>query len=149
MAPQQVTVNNKDEVWHRLYDKRLRKPKNQRVEFKVNDRVRLNKKHRPFKKGYLAGWTEEVFVVREVRRGPVPTFKIEELEGTPIQGTFYKQDLQRVTVPDNDLFRIEKILKRRGNKVFVQWKGWPDKYNSWIEKSALKSKWTWNEELDD
>ena len=140
MAPQNVNVSNEEKVWHRLYGKRLRKPRKQRVEFKVNDRVRLNKKHRPFKKGYLPGWTEEVFVVREVRSGPVHTFKIEELDGTPIEGTFYKQDLQRVTVSDDDLFRIEKILKRKGNKVLVQWKGYGEKHNSWIDKSALQSR---------
>ena len=52
--------------------------------------MRLNKKFRPFKKGYLPGWTEEVFVVRKV----VPhmastTYKVQELDDTPLQGTFY------------------------------------------------------------
>ena len=42
------------------------------------DRVRLNKIHRIFEKGYLLGWTEEVFVVHRVTPGPVPTYKIRE-----------------------------------------------------------------------
>ena len=37
---------------------------------KVGDNVRLNKKFRAFQKGYLPGWTEEVFVVRQVKPGP-------------------------------------------------------------------------------
>ena len=40
---------------------------------------------------------------------------------------------------DDTLFHVEKIVKRKGDKVLVQWKGWPDKYDSWIEKCALES----------
>ena len=104
---------------------------------KVGDRVRLNKKYRVFKKGYLPGWTEEVFVVGRVMREVVPTYKINEWDGTPLRGTFYAQDLQKVTVMDDDLFRVEKIIKRKGDKVLVRWTGWPDKYNSWVEKRDL------------
>jgi len=46
--------------------------------FKVGDRVHLNKIHRTFEKGYLPGWTEEVFVGHRVVPGPVPTYKIRE-----------------------------------------------------------------------
>ena len=105
----------------------------------MGDRVRLNKKFRQFKKSYLPGWTEEVFVVARVMSGVVPTYKIKEWDGTPVEGTFYAEDLQKVNVNDDDLFRIEKIVKRKGDKVLVPWKGWPDKYDSWIEKRALTS----------
>ena len=108
---------------------------------KVGDRVRLNKKFRLFKKGYLPGWTEEVFVIRESRVGPVPTYKLEEWDGTPLKGTFYEQDVQKVNVKDDDIFRIEKIVKRKDNKILVQWQGWPQKYNSWIKKGQLTTMW--------
>ena len=67
-----------------------------------------------------------------------PTYKINEWNGTSLRGTFYAQDLQKVTVMDDDLFRVEKIIKRKGDKVLVRWKGWPDKYNSWVEKRNLR-----------
>ena len=92
----------------------------------------LNKKHRPFKKGYLPGWTEEVFVVTHVRRQPVVTYRLSERDGTPIKGTFYEPDVQKVQVSDDSLFRVEKVLKRKGRNVLVPWKGWPAKYDSWI-----------------
>ena len=75
--------------------------------------MRLNKKHRPFKKGYLPGWTEEVFVVTHVRRRPVVTYRLSEWDGTPIKGTFYEPDVQKVQVSDDSLFRVEKVLKRK------------------------------------
>ena len=99
---------------------------------RVGDRVRLNKKHRPFKKGYLPGWTEEVFVVTHVRRHPVVTYRLSEWDGTPIKGTFYEPDVQKVQVSDDSLFRGEKGLKRKGRQVLVRWTGWPAKYDSWI-----------------
>ena len=136
MAPNQVTEANSLQVYENLYGKRDEKFK--KPTLKVGDWVRLNKKFRTFKKSYLPGWTKEVFVVREARKGQVPTYKLEEWSGTPLAGTFYRQDVQKVNVTDDDLFRIEKIVKRKGNKVLVQWKGWPDKYNSWIEKRLLK-----------
>ena len=102
----------------------------------MGDHVRLNKKSRLFKKGYLSVQTEEVFVIRESRLGPVPTYKVEEWEGTPLKGTFYKEGLQKVNATD-DIFCIEKMVKHEGNKVLVQWQGWPQRYNSWIEKGQL------------
>ena len=105
--------------------------------FKVGDRVGLNEKFRQFKKGYLPGWTEEVFVVRRERKGKLPTYKVDEWDGTPIKGTFYEQVLQKVTVEDDGLFRIDKIVKRKGDKVMVRWKGWPDKYDTWLNKKDV------------
>ena len=134
-APQDVTPHNKLEVWHRLYpppSSPLPSPK-----LKAGDRVRLSKEVRPFRKGYLPGWTEEVFVVRRVVPGSVPTYKVEEFDGTLVQGTFYEPELQRVTVDDDTLWRIEKVLKRRGDQWYVQWKGWLRKYNTWIRRQDL------------
>ena len=131
MAPQDVTWENEEAVWKRLYEKRL-KAKRFKAKLKVGDRVRLNNIHRTFEKGYLPGWTEEVFVVHRVVPGPVPTYKFHEWDETPVKGTFYDADLQKVHVSDQALFRIEKVLKRQKDRLLVKWKGWPDKYNSWI-----------------
>ena len=135
MAPQDVTWDNEEAVWKRLYGQRLKGQK--KPQFKVGDRVRLNKIHRTFEKGYLPGWTEEVFVVHRVIPGPVPTYKIQEWDDTPVQGTFYEEDLQKVHV--SDVFRIEKVLKRQKDRWLVKWKGWPDKYNSWIRSQDVTS----------
>ena len=136
-APQDVTPHNELEVWHRLHPQPSSSPPLPKL--KAGDRVRLSKQARPFRKGYLPGWTEEVFVVRRVVPGSVPTYKVEEFDGTLVQGTFYEPELQRVTVDDDTLWRIEKVLKRRGDQWYVQWKGWPRKYNSWIRRQDLAS----------
>ena len=60
MAPHQVAEKTVPKVWDKLYGHRLDQ-KTTPPKCQVGDRVRLNKKHRPFKKGYLPGWTEEVW----------------------------------------------------------------------------------------
>lgn len=138
MAPQDVTIQNERQVWQTLYGKRLRKIQ-KHGDLREGDRVRLSERIRPFKKGYLPQWTEEVFAVKKVVPGPVLTYKIEELDGTPLKGTFYKEDLQKVVIDDETMWRVEKVLKRRGKQALVRWKGWPSKYDSWIPQSDLTS----------
>ena len=93
-----------------------------------------------FKKSYLPQWTEEVFLVKTTyTKQPVVTYKLTEWDGKDIKGTFYEQDVQKVEVPDNALFRIDKVLKRAKDKVLVAWKGWPSKYNSWVLKSDVQT----------
>ena len=135
--PSQVSEQNEHVIWYRLYGQRGKKAKPPKC--KVGDKVRLNKKFRVFKKSYLPQWTEEVFLVKSIfTKQPVVTYKLTEWDGEDIKGTFYEQDVQKVNVADNALFRIEKVLKRQGNKVYVAWKGWPSKYNSWIYKKDLQ-----------
>ena len=92
--------------------------------------MRFNEQIRPFQKRYLPGWTKKVFVVRSVRKGKVPTYKVDEWDGTTFKGTFYLQDLQKVAVEDDDLFQIDRSVIRKGDKFLVHWKGRPDKYDT-------------------
>ena len=34
-------------------------------------------------------------------------------------------------------FRIEKVIKRKGDKIYVKWKGYDNSFNSWIDKASL------------
>ena len=51
-----------------------------------------------------------------------------------IQGTFYEQELQ---TSHQDTFRIEKVIRTEGNKMLDNWKGYPDDFNSWVDKSDI------------
>ena len=132
--PVNVNESNEKDIWDRLYEKRFEtQDKVNKLRYRVGDKVRLNKKFRPFKKAYLPGWTEEVFLVKRIHtKHPVVTYNITEWDGTPIKGSFYEPDLQKVHVTDQSLFRIDRVVKRKGKQVLVSWKGWPTKYNSWV-----------------
>ena len=137
MDPCDKTDKNEAAVWTKLYGKRMKR--HPRPKLKAGDRVRLSKKHSPFKKGYLPGWTEEVFVVQRVVPGPVVTYKLKEWDGMPLEGSFYEEDVQKVTVPNEALFRVEKMVQQRPRMVKVHWLGWPKKYDSWVPRSALRN----------
>ena len=62
--------------------------------FKVGDQVRISKTGVIFRKGYLSGWTEEVFTVsRVITSRQYPVYKLKERDGSDIDGTFYKAQL--------------------------------------------------------
>ena len=106
--------------------------------FKVGDRVRIFKKKKTFEKGFTSNWTEELFIVSDVRATKPITYKIKDLKGEDIKGTFYRQELQKTK---QEINRIEKVLKKRTQKgtkeVYVKWKGYNNDFNSWIPESDI------------
>ena len=99
--------------------------------FKVADHVRISKYKNIFAKGYMSNWSEEVFVIKKVKSTVPSTYVNNDLNGEEIIGTFYEKELQ--TTNQKEL-RIEKVLKRKGDKLYVKWKGYNNSFNSWIEK---------------
>ena len=59
---------------------------------------------------------------------------ISDLNGEEIVGSFYEKELQKTNQKE---FRIEKVIKRKRNKLYVQWKGYDNSFNSWIDKKDL------------
>ena len=133
-----INPDNFNHVFEALYGdmkQLVKKPK-----FKVGDRVRISKKKKTFEKGFTTNWSEELFIITEVKNTKPPTYEIEDLNGKPIQGTFYEQELQK---SQQSSYRIEKVLKRRRGKtgqkeVYVKWKGYDRSFNSWIPQSDLE-----------
>ena len=102
--------------------------------FKVGDRVRISKYKNIFAKGYTPNWSEEIFVIKKVKNTVPWTYVITDLNGEEIMGTFYEKELQKT---NQEEFRIEKVIKRKDNKMFVKWKGYDNLFNSWIDKKDL------------
>ena len=117
----------------KLYDDYV-PAKRQKPKFKFGDKVRITRKKGIFEKGYTSRWTEEVFTVSQVRYTDPITYKIVDYNNEEIQSTFYEQELQKTT---QEMFRIEKVLKRKGNKSLVKWLGYPDSFNSWVNNDDL------------
>ena len=102
---------------------------------KIGDTVRISKyKRKTFDKGCTPNWTEEVFVISEIRPTNPITYKIKDLNGEDIGGSFYGEELQET---DQTIFRIEKVIRKTKDanaqgKALVKWKGYPDEFNSWV-----------------
>ena len=112
--------------------------------YSVGDNVRVSRERMPFRKGYQRNFTTEIFRIGSILGGNrVPTYKLVDLNGQPIVGSFYEPELSKTVVSEETEFKIEKIIKRRrrgrGWEYFVKWLGYPDSFNSWVKASALKT----------
>jgi ribosomal protein S17 len=137
MTPTEASrPENERTVWQNLYGKRVRQKKSTRrrkpVKFKyhIGDYVRLSEERGVFRKGYKQRWTEEVFrVVKQSARDPV-VYRLEDLSGEPLIGSFYEFELQKVSKPTT--VKPKKTDKReRGLEHFVKNRGYPDYDNRW------------------
>ena len=104
------------------------------LKFKVGDHVRISKYKNIFSKGYTSNCPEDVFVVSKIKNTVPWTYVINDLNGEEIIGTFYEKELQKT---NQQKFRIEKVIKRKGDKLYVKWKGYDSSFNSWIDKNDL------------
>ena len=102
--------------------------------FKVGDHVRISKYKNIFAKGYTPNWSEEVFIVSKFKNTVPWTYVINDLNGEEIIGKFYEKELQKTNQKE---FRIEKVLKKKGDKLCVKWEGYNNSFNSWIDKKDL------------
>ena len=89
--------------------------------FKVGDNVRISKYKNSFAKGYTPNWSKEVFVVSKIKNTVSWAHIIDDLNGEKIIGTFYEKELQKTNQKE---FRTEKVIKRKGDKLYVKWKGY-------------------------
>ena len=101
--------------------------------FHVGDKVRITRKKGTFEKGFTPNWTEELFTIRSVEATKPATNTIKDTLGEPDQGTFYEQELQ---LSAQECFRIERVLKKKKNQVFVKWKGYSD---AWVPLTDLEA----------
>lgn len=106
-----------------------------KAKFTVGDRVRISKHRQLFKKGYTPSWSNEVFEIKKVQYTNPRTYLLVDDRKNDILGGFYEEELQKVKHPD--VYLVEKVLKRSGNKVFVKWLGLDKTHNSWITKNAI------------
>ena len=82
----------------------------------------------------MPNWSEEVFVIKKNKNTVPWIYVIDDLNGEEIIGSFYENELQKM---NQEEFRIEKIIKRKGNKIYVKRKGSNNSFNSWIDKASL------------
>ena len=131
-------------LWRNQY---FEKPKTHKIsqqtrnkkayKIELGDRVKLLAEKKPFDREYSQHFTTEVFTVTErfIKDG-IPFYKIKDEQNDPIIGTFYQSELQKVIVPDDKAYKIEKVIrtrKRRGKKEYlVKFQGYPKKFNAWV-----------------
>ena len=137
-------VNEYNNAYHRIikmkpvdvkdnkYIEFLREGHEKDRKLKVGDHVKISKQKNIFAKGYTPNWSEEVFLIKEVKNTVPWTYNISDLNGEKVIGTFYEKEQQKINQKE---FRIEKVIKKKGNKLYVKWKGYDNSFNSQIDRT--------------
>ena len=107
---------------------------NKIAKFKIGDHVRISLNKNIFEKSYETNWTEEIFVIYDIKYSNVPYYYLKDLNDEKLDGTFYEQELQKTNLT---LYVIEKIIKTKNDKLFVKWRGYNNLFNSWINKKDV------------
>ena len=102
--------------------------------FKIGHHVRISKYKNIFGKGYAPNWSEEVFVIKKVKNAVPWTYVVNDLDGEEIVGTFYEKEWQET---NQEEFRIEKLMKRKENELYVKWKSCDGSFVSWIDRKDI------------
>ena len=98
--------------------------------FKVGNNVRISKYKNIFAKGYTPNWSENFFVANKIQNTVSWTYLINDLNDEEIKGSFYEKELQTTNQKES---RTEKVIKRKGNKLYIKWKEYNNSFNSWID----------------
>lgn len=135
MKPNEVNARNEQHILDSAYNRKFVVPAKLKPKFKIGDLVRLSKYKHFFEKGYTPNWTMEVFRITKVQHTFPFTYLIQDLNDVDVQGCIYEEELQSTKYPD--LYLVEKIIRRKGDKVLVKWLGFDSSENSWIHKNDL------------
>ena len=73
-------------------------------------------------------------MIKKVKNAVQWTYAINDLNGEEIVRTFYEKELQKANQKE---FRVEKVIKRKGDKLYVKWKGYNNLFNSCIDKKDI------------
>ena len=73
-------------------------------------------------------------MIKKVKNTVPWTYFIGDLNSEETVGTFYEKELQKTSQEE---FRIEKVIKRKGDKLYATLKGYDNSFNSWTDKKGI------------
>ena len=97
MGPADITRKNENVLWEKQYGSYLTQGK-KRYRYQINETVRVSKLKRAFQQGYEKGWQKEMFQILDRFLTRPPTYKLTDLNGEVIEGTFHKRELGKVVL---------------------------------------------------
>jgi len=136
MAPADYTDDKEYQVWKTLYEWN-NKPKAKLVyNFELHDKVRISLQKDKFGREFDEKWSREYFFIAERKlKDKVPVYRIKDTNNELLTGTFYENELQKIEQAEDQVYVIEKILRKSRNRSLVKWLGWPDP--TWVQNSDL------------
>ena len=71
----------------------------------------------------------EIYTIDKVVYTLPVTYKLKDYQNYPVGGGFYEQELLKVR--HSDVHHIEKILRKKGNRLRLKWLGFDSSHNTW------------------
>lgn len=133
MAPKDVTEKDEARLLNTVYNYPRETTKKPR--FNVGDYVRLSKYKGVFEKKYTPNWGVEIFQIAKRNLIIPETYNLVDDRKEEITGKFYSHELQRVKHKDGYL--IEKIIRKKGNKLYCKFLGFDTSFNGWVDSSTV------------
>ena len=99
--------------------------------FKVGDYMRISKQKNIFAKINIPNWSEKVLVVKNI---VLWTYVINDLNGEEIALTFLKKESPKT---NQRKFRIENVIRKNGNKLYLKWTDYDNTFNNWIDMNDV------------
>ena len=139
-APSPVTDADVLTIWRRMEVKR------QSVEtakFRVGQHVRISKEQMRFEKAAVLNFSTEIFwIVILIHSRPRVVYELEDLNGTPVDGQFYQEELSPVRITCRTPYKIDKIMDKRVRRgireVLFRWQGYSQAFESWVPAASGK-----------
>ena len=134
MKPKNVNKLNEKHIKNTVYNYDIT---NKKLEFKINDLVRISLKRITLfdKPTSNIKWSEQLYKIYKINKSNVITYQLKDMNKEIIKGQFYTKELKLTKNTTGD-YIIEKILKTRNNKIYVEWRGYDNSFNSWINKNT-------------
>lgn len=148
MAPSNVTESTENQVFKNLYESEVARPvkessrqKKKTFKFKIHDKVKLLLNKSAFLRAWTQKYSSEYYLITDRRYDDgKKLYKIKTILNTTLKGDpdFYEEELLKIYEPSDQLYKIEKVVKKLpGKRVRVRWKGWSEEYDSILSQSEL------------
>jgi hypothetical protein len=105
--------------------------------------VRISKEKMKFAKALEHNFSTEIFrIVKVIHRQPRVVYELEDLNGTPIDGQFYQEELTPLRITSRTTYKIDKIMDKRVRRgireVLVRWQDYSQAFDTWVPVASVK-----------
>ena len=135
MKPIDVNKSNEKHIKDTVYNYNIT---NKKPKYKVNDLGRISLKRRQLfdRPSGNIKWSEELFKIYKEGKSNVTTYQLKYMNDEIMKGQFYEKEIQ-LTKNATGEYVIEKILKTKGNKIYVKWRNYDSSFIIWNDKNTV------------
>ena len=139
MRPIDVTPENSQEIWKRVYAPYLR-ASGRKPKYSIGETVRMAKDKGVFEKGFLPNYSDEIVKIHGIKKGHANLYTLQDDKGKNFSTRFYGEELSKTRKDAETTYRIDEILKtriRKGKKEhYVKFIGYPEP--EWIKDTDME-----------